>query len=88
MVENSIMGILATFIGIAVFLSVGIMILDGSLSDCSNLEGYNASNPASSTDWAKSCLDNNSGIQNSWILISVVLILIASIIILAVVRML
>ena len=82
------MAILAMFIGIAVFLSVGIMILDGSLSDCSNLEGYNASTPASSTDWAKSCLDNNSGIQNSWILISVVLIVIASVIILAVVRML
>ena len=82
------MAVLAMFIGIAVFLSVGIMILDGSLSDCSNLEGYNASTPASSTDWAKSCLDNNSGIQNSWILISVILIVVAAVIVLTIVRML
>ena len=84
----SLMGLVAIFIGLAVFLSIGIMVLDGTVSDCSNLEGYNSANPSASTGWAGSCETNNSGIQNSWVMISLIVIIIASIIILAVVKML
>jgi len=89
MVENmSLMGLVAIFIGLAVFLSIGIMVLDGSVGDCSNLEGYNSSNPSASTGWAGSCEANNSQINNSWTLISIVLIIVSAIVILAVVKML
>ena len=89
MVENmSLMGLIAIFIGLAVFLSIGIMVLDGSVGDCSNLEGYNSANPSASTGWAGSCEQNNSSINSSWTLISIVLIIVAAIVILAVVKML
>ena len=88
MVESmSLMGLVAIFISIAIFLSIGIMLLDSATSDCSTLTGYNSANPSASTDWAKSCVDNNTGVQNSWILISVILVVVASIIVLAVVKM-
>ena len=89
MVENmSLMSLIAIFIGLAVFLSIGIMVLDGSVGDCSNLEGYDSSNPSASTGWAGSCEENNSSINSSWTLISIVLIIVAANVILAVVKML
>ena len=89
MVENmSLMSLVAIFIGLAVFLSIGIMVLDGAVGDCSNLEGYNSSNPSASTGWAGSCEENNSSINSSWTLISVVLIIVSAIVVLAVVKML
>ena len=82
MVESmSLMGLVAIFISIAIFLSIGIMLLDSATSDCSTLTGYNSANPSASTDWAKSCVDNNTGVQNSWLLISVILVVVASIIV-------
>ena len=89
MVEgNSLMAVVGMFIAVAIFLSLGLVILDSTVSDCSNLEGYNSSNPSTSTSWAGSCEANNSGIQNSWTLVSIILIVLASVIILAVVKML
>ena len=89
MVESmSLMAIIGMFIAVSIFLSLGLVILDSTVSDCSGLEGYNASDPSQSTGWSGACESNNSGIQNSWVLISVILIVIASVIILAVVKML
>jgi hypothetical protein len=89
MVEgNSLMAVIGMFIAVAIFLSLGLVILDSTVSDCSNLEGYNSANPSASTGWSGSCEDNNSQIQNAWTLTSIVLIVIASVIILAVVKML
>jgi len=82
------MSILAMFIAVAILISLGLVILDSSVSDCSGLEGYNSSNPSASTGWSGSCEANNSQIQNAWTLISIVLIVISAVIILAVVKML
>jgi hypothetical protein len=89
MVEStSLMGVIGMFIAVAIFLSLGLVILDSTVSDCSSLDGYNSSDPSASTGWSKSCVDNNVGIQNSWTLVSIILIVISAVIILAVVKML
>ena len=64
------------------------MLLDSAKSNCSILEGYNSSNPSASTGWSGACEANNTGIQNSWTLVSIILIVISAVIILAVVKML
>ena len=89
MVENnSLLGIVALFIGVAVFLGLGVSILDSTVTDCSNLEGWNASTPASSTGWALACEGNNEQTRSAYALMMIILIVISAVIILAVVKML
>lgn len=86
--SNSIMGLVAAFIGIAIMLGIGTQILGNTTMDCSTLDGYNATTPASSTGWAGTCESTNTNTQNSYALLIIILIVVAAVAILFVVRML
>ena len=85
---NSIMVMIAAFIGVAIMLGLGPQILGNSVMDCSTLEGYNATVPASSTGWAGTCEDANTSTQNAYALLIIIMIVIAAAAILFVVRLL
>jgi len=88
MVENtSIMGLVAVFISLAIFLSIGIMLLDSATSDCSILEGHNSSNPSASTGWSGACEANNEKVAGTYAMLSIILIVVASVIVLVIIRM-
>ena len=82
------MDFITIFIGLAILLSIGVVILGNGLQDCTGIPGYNTGSPTSSTGWAKICLDNAKQAQNSYDLLSVILIVVAAVAILAVVRLL
>jgi len=86
--SSSIMGIVGAFIGIAIMLGIGTMILGNTTMDCSTLDGYDAGDPEDSTGWAATCLDNNTATQNAYALLIVILIAPAAVAILFVVKML
>ncbi len=86
--SSSIMGIVGAFIGIAIMLGIGTMILGNTTMDCSTLDGYNTQTPGDSTGWAATCLDNNTATQNAYALLIVILIVTAAVAILFVVKML
>ena len=86
--ENNIMGMVGAFIAVAILLGVGTVILGNSTMDCTNLDGYNSTTPASSTGWASACLDANAQSQSAYTLLLITLIVIAAVVILTVVRML
>ena len=87
MYEGIIGGVIA-IIGVAIILGVGSSILGSTANtfNCETLQGYNSGTPASSTGWAKTCLDANEQSRNAWVLIPVVMIVIAAVIILGVLR--
>ena len=82
------MALVGAFVGIAILLGISVQILGNSVTDCTNLPGYDSSTPASSTGWAKQCLDNNDQTQNAFALLVIVLIVVAAVVILTVVKML
>ena len=86
--ENNIMALVGAFVGIAILLGISTQILGNSVTDCTGLEGYNSGTPASSTGWAKQCLDNNTQTQSAFALLIIVLIVVAAVVILTVVKML
>ena len=86
--ENNIMGMVGAFIAVAILLGVGTVILGNSTMDCTALEGYNSTTPASSTGWAATCLESNDQSQSAYTLLLITLIVIAAVVILTVVRML
>ena len=89
MVEGmSITALVGSFIAVAIFLSIGTMILGGATLDCTTLDGYDATTPSASTSWAGACLDQQEQTQSAYALLLVVLIVIAAVVILTVVRML
>ena len=99
MVESgSIMGMVGTFIGIAILLSIGIQILGNSVQDCTSLPDYNATAPGvnqtgvtlanQQTGWAGACENTNDQTQSAYALLIIILIVIAAVAILYVVRML
>ena len=69
-------------------LGIGTLILGGATTDCSNVNGYDSTTPASSTGWAAQCLANETQAQVGYSLLMITLIVIAAVIILSVVRML
>ena len=85
---NNIMDFVTVFIGLAILLSIGVVILGNGLQDCTNIPGYNTGAPVNSTGWAKTCLDNKEQAENSYDLLSVILVIVAAVAILAVVRLL
>ena len=85
---NNIMDFITIFIGLAILLSIGVVILGNGLQDCDDIPGYNSGSPDSSTGWAKTCVENKEQSQNSYDLLSVILIVVAAVAILAVVRLL
>lgn len=88
MVDNSLMGYVGAFIAVAIMLGIGTLILGGAATDCTGLEGYNATTPASSTGWALQCLNNNEQSQAGYNLLIITLIVLAAVVVLTVVRML
>ncbi len=87
MVEN-LQSFVALFIGVAIFLGLGVSILDSTVTDCSNLEGWNESTPSSSTGWALACESNNEQTRSAYGLMMIILIIISAVIVLAVVKLL
>ena len=85
---NNIMDFVTVFIGIAILLSIGVVILGNGLQNCDSIPGYNSGAPANSTGWAKTCVDNESNAEDSYDLLSVILVIVAAVAILAVVRLL
>ena len=85
---NNIMDFVTVFIGTAILLSIGVVILGNGLQNCDSIPGYNSGDPDNSTGWAKTCVDNEEQAENSYDLISVILIVVAAVAILAVVRLL
>ena len=104
MADNNIMGMIGAFIGVAIMLGIGVLILGNAVSDCTDLPDYNATAPSAlqnytingepvtlesqQTGWAGQCVANNDSTQSAWSLIVIVLIVIAAVVILAVVKML
>ena len=86
--NNMIISIIAMFIGVAIFLGIGIQILSNVSMDCSSLDGYNSQTPADSTGWALSCVKANTQTANAYSLLLVILIVIAAVSILFIVKML
>ena len=103
MADNNIIGMIGAFIGVAIMLGIGVLILGNAVSDCSDLPDYNATAPGANetnsagtqllvsenqVGWSAQCEDNNTSTQSAWSLIVIVLIVIAAVVILAVVKML
>ena len=76
------MDFITVFIGIAILLSIGVVILGNGLQDCTDLPGNKTAG------WQEACLDFEGQTQTSYDLLSVILIVIAAVSILAVVRLL
>ena len=85
---NNIMDFVTVFIGLAILLSIGVVILGNGLQDCKDIPGYDSGAPSNSTGWAETCLDNKEQAENSYDLLSVILVIVAAVAILAVVRLL
>ena len=88
MVDNNIMALVGAFVGIAILLGISVQILGNSVTDCSGVPGYDENTPASSTEWSKQCIDNNTQTQSAFALLVIVLIVVAAVVILTVVKML
>lgn len=84
----SLMGLIGIVIAVSIFLGLGLVILDSSLSTCDELDGYNSSNPSASTSYAGLCESNNSQTHSAYGMVMLILIVLSAIVILAVVRML
>lgn len=79
------------FIGVAILLGVGTIILGNSTMDCTGLDGYTSGvggSTVNSTGWAEACLDSNTQSQSAYSLLLITMIVIAAVVILSVVRML
>ena len=76
------------FIGVAIFLGLGVSILDSTVTDCSGMEGFNASSPADSMGWSGQCENNNEQTRSAYSLMMIILIVISAVVVLAVVKLL
>ena len=86
--ENAIMAMVGAFIAVAIMLSVGVVILGNSQTNCTSVTGYSSTAPSSSTGWGLSCYQTNTQTQSAYNLLIVVLIVIAAVVILTVIKML
>lgn len=89
--EASLFGYIGAFIAVAIMLGIGTMILGGSATECSGVDGYvdgGTTTTTNSTGWALQCIANNEQSQNGYNLLMIVLIVISAVIVLTVVRML
>ncbi len=83
---NTVMGLAAAFIGIAIMLGVGIQILGSSTFDCDSLEGN--STAGNRTEWVQVCDSSETDTRTAYNLLLVSLIVVAAVAILFIVRML
>lgn len=88
MADNQIMVMVGAFIGVAIMLSVGVVILGNTQTNCTSVTGYNSTTPSASTGWGLSCYNANTQSQSAYNLLIVTLIVIAAVVILAVIKML
>ena len=86
--NNSIITVIGIFIGVAIFMGIGVQILGSVSLDCSSIDGYNSENPNDSTGWAGSCVKANNQTANAYSLLLVILIVVAAAAILFVVKLL
>lgn len=86
--QVSVIGIIASFVGVAVMLGIGVSILGGIALDCSTVSGYNEATPEESDGWALSCIEAQNQTASAYSLLLVILIVVASVSILFVVRLL
>ena len=82
-----IMAYISIFIGLAVMLGIGTLILSGSVMDCQQISDYD-SNATTQSGWSLSCENVNEQSQSSYSLLIVVLIVVSAIIILSILRIL
>ena len=82
------MGIIGSFVGIAILIGISTQILGNTVGDCSVLDGYDSTTPSPSTGWAGQCEANNEQTQAAFSLLVIVLIVVAAVVILTVVRLL
>ena len=86
---NSIIGMAGSFIALSIFLGIGTLILGGSVTDCSQLAGFDSTNePPVHTGWAEQCVTNSEQSQSGYGLLMVSLIVLAAAVVLIVVRLL
>jgi len=83
---NTVMGLAAAFIGIAIMLGVGVQILGNATFDCSTLTG-NAT-AGNRTEWVATCDSAAEDSRTAYNLLLVALIVVAAVAILFIVRML
>jgi hypothetical protein len=88
--SNEITAVVSLFIGVSILLGVGMMIMSNSVSDCTQMEGYDSSlaDNAQSNGWVAQCFDANSSVQMSFGLLTLVTLIIAAAAILFIVRLL
>jgi len=87
MENNSLMGAISLFIGVAILLSISLTILGNNTNDCTNISDYDATATVQ-TGWSGSCEASNSQTQSAFALVTIVLIVISAVVVLAVVKML
>ena len=75
------------FIGLAVMLGIGTLILSGSVMDCQQISDYDGA-ATTQTGGSLSCENVNEQSQSSYSLLIVVLIVVSAIIILSILRIL
>ena len=88
--SNEITAVISLFIGVTILLSVGMMIMANSVSDCTQMEHYDSSlaDNAQTNGWVAQCFESNSQVQVSFGLLMLVTLIIAAAAILFVVRLL
>ena len=79
---QNLMGVVASFIAVAIMLAIGTLILGSTGFDCTDLSGN------ATSGWQKECQDAQDEAVSGYALLIIVLIIIAAVAILAVVRML
>jgi hypothetical protein len=82
-----VFALITVFIGLAVMLGIGTLILSGSVMNCEGITDYDP-NSTTQTGWSLACENVNDQSQSSYALLGVILIVVSAVIILAVLRML
>ncbi len=83
---NTVMGLAAAFIGIAIMLGVGVQILGNATFDCDSLQGNTSA--TNRTSWVATCDSAGEDTRTAYNLLLVALIVVAAVAILFIVRML
>ena len=62
---NSIIGMAGGFIALSIMLGIGTLILGGSVTECSQLDGWDTAASPTHTGWALQCVTNNEQSQSA-----------------------
>ena len=88
--SNEITAVISLFIGVTILLSVGMVILSNSVSDCTQMDNYDSSlaDNAQTNGWVAQCFESNESVHVSFSIMILVTLIIAAAAILFVVRLL